>query len=45
MVVESVQSGDFTEETQAAIQAAALVNQSNDEYNRTIMDDFHECSK
>ena len=41
MVVESVQSGDFTEETQAAIQAAALVNQSNDEYNRTIMDDFH----
>ena len=41
MVVESVQSGDFSEETQAAIQAAALVNQSNDEYNRTIMDDFH----
>lgn len=41
MVVESVQSGDFSEETKAAIQAAALVNQSNDEYNRTIMDDFH----
>jgi len=41
MVVESVQSGDFSEETQAAIQAATLVNQSNDEYNRTIMDDFH----
>lgn len=41
MVVESVQSGDFSEETQAAIKAATLVNQSNDEYNRTIMDDFH----
>lgn len=41
MVVESIQSGDFSEETQAVIQAATLVNQSNDEYNRTIMDDFH----
>ena len=41
MVVEAVQSGDNSEETKAAIQAAALVNQSNDEYSHAIMDDFH----
>lgn len=41
MVVEAVQSGDSSEETKAAIQAATLVNQSNDEYNHAIMDDFH----
>lgn len=41
MVVEAVQSGDNSAETKAAIQAAALVNQSNDEYSHAIMDDFH----
>ncbi|XCH80136.1 MAG: helicase-related protein [Candidatus Dehalobacter alkaniphilus] len=41
MVVEAVQSGDSSEETKAAIQAAALINQSNEEYNDAIMDDFH----
>ncbi|QOX64418.1 helicase [Anoxybacterium hadale] len=41
MVVEAVQSGDDSEETKAAIHAVTLVNQSNDEYSHTIMDDFH----
>lgn len=40
MVVEAVQSGDNSEETKAAINAAAMVNQSNDEYNRVILNDF-----
>lgn len=41
MVVEAVQSGDDSGETKAAIHAATLVNQSNEEYNHAIMDDFH----
>ncbi|MDD3228040.1 MAG: helicase-related protein [Oscillospiraceae bacterium] len=41
MVVGTVQSGDNSEETKAAIHAAALVDQSNDEYSHAIMDDFH----
>ena len=41
MVVEAIQSGDNSEETKAEIQAAGLVNQSNDEYSHAIMDDFH----
>ena len=41
MVVEAVQSRNDSEETKAAIHAATLVNQSNDEYSHAIMDDFH----
>ena len=41
MVVEAVQRGDSSEETKEAIQAATLVNQSNEEYNDAVMDDFH----
>lgn len=41
MVVEAVQSGDRDEETKPTIHAATLVNQSNEEYNHAIMDDFH----
>ena len=40
MVVEAVQSGDNSEKTKAAINAATMVNQSNDEYNRVILNDF-----
>ncbi|WMC93583.1 DUF6908 domain-containing protein [Kineothrix sp. MB12-C1] len=41
MVVEAVQSGNDSEEIKAAIQGVALVNQSNEEYNHAVKDDFH----
>jgi len=41
MVVEAVQSSDNSEKTKAAINAATKVNQSNDEYNRVVLNDFN----
>ena len=40
MVVNAVQSGDNSEETQDALKAALQVNQANDDYVKTIMQDF-----
>lgn len=40
MVVNAVQSGDNSEETQGTLKAALQVNQANDGYVETIMQDF-----
>ena len=40
MVVGAVQSGDNSEETKKALKAALQVNQANDNYVNTIMQDF-----
>lgn len=40
MVVNAAQSGDTTEETKDALKAALQVNQANDDYVKTIMQDF-----
>lgn len=40
MVVNAVQSGDNSEETQRALKAALKVNQANDDYADKIMQDF-----
>lgn len=40
MVVNAVQSGDNSEETQDVLKAALQVNQANDDYVKTIMQDF-----
>ena len=40
MVVNAVQSGDNSEETQDTLKAALQVNQANDGYADTVMRDF-----
>ena len=40
MVVNAVQSGDNSEETKYALKSALKVNQANDDYADTIMQDF-----
>lgn len=42
MVVDAVQNGDNSEETKEEINAATLVNQANEDYNRAVMEDFHK---
>ena len=47
LVVEAVQretSGDDAGDLKDQIEAASIVNRVNDEYNKKIMDDFHERS-
>lgn len=41
MVVKSVQSGDFSEETEDAVKAAVMINNADDRHDHAIMEDFH----
>lgn len=41
MIVRSVQGGNVTSEEKDSILGAQIVNKSNDEYNRVLLDDFH----